>query len=455
MKLRDFLEKKIFMYDNQVIQDECCKITYGEFWNDAKMFSEKLRGERCCVIVCHSELNTAKALVSCFIAGVTAVPLSLRYGEKHCQKIIGFIEPTAIITDSDHRLEICRLSGNYVQPNEPPMLIMCTSGTTGTPKGVMLSESNIFANVKDIDLYFELNNQDVILISRPLYHCAVLTGEFLVSLINGVKIVFLSQAFNPKVLLKELEKEKITVLCGTPTLFSLLIKSSTRPVDSFLKKICVSGECMDFQTGRMLHQFFRNADIYHVYGLTEACPRVSWLPPNLFEQYPDSVGYPLPSVSLKVLDSSGEELLPNVPGMLWIKGDNVTKGYYKSPKQTNKVLNDGWLCTGDIAVIDENGLLYIQGRFDDMIIRGGMNIYPQEIEAVLKQDFRVADVMVYGYKSPIMGVQIGLQIVGDFNNINEVKRLCSKTLPEFQIPTKIEIVHEIQINGSGKKVRKL
>ena len=455
MSLCGFLEECILLNAEQIIRDGDYIVTYERFWEFAKSFSKKLCGERCCAIVCHSELNTAKALISCFIAGVTAVPLSLRYGEKYCRKIIGFIEPTAIVSDDNGELEVCRLSGNYIQPNENPMLIMCTSGTTGTPKGVMLNEKNISTNLMDIDSYFGLSKEDTILISRPLYHCAVLTGEFLVSLINGVKIIFSSQVFNPKTISRLLQTEKITVFGGTPTLFSLIMKGAKKPAHSFLKKICVSGECMDPQLGNLLCEYFEAAEIYHVYGLTEACPRVSWLPPKLFAQYPNSVGFPLPSVSVKIVGVSGEELPTNIPGMLWIKGENVTKGYYKSSTQTKKVLKNGWFCTGDMAVIDDNGLLYIQGRYDDMIIRGGMNIYPQEIEATLKQDSRVDDVLAYGCTTPQLGIQIGLKIVGRFSNTDEVKALCSKLLPKFQMPTKIEIVNEIQKNGSGKKVRKL
>lgn len=455
MKLWSYFKNKMLKYGNQFISDENHQLTYSKFITRSERFAKKLMGEQCCAILCNSELLAAMALMSCFIAKVTAVPLSFRYGEKHCQKILDFIEPTAMITDNNGELDVIRLSGNYKEPKSHPALIMCTSGTTGAPKGVMLSEKNILTNLKDIDSYFSLNTQDSILITRPMYHCAVLTGEFLVSLINGVKIVFSSQPFNPKSILEKLKLGRTTVFCGTPTLFSLLMKSSKSPIECSLKKLCVSGECLDVKTAALLLERFPDTEIFHVYGLTEACPRVSYLPPALFGEHPNSVGYPLPSVTLKIVASDGEQASPNEFGILWVHGDNVTEGYYNNLKQTKKVLRDGWLCTGDMAKIDENGLLFIKGRADEMMIRAGMNIYPQEIENVLQQDDRVNDVLVYGYTHPLLGVQIGLKIAGRFSNINEVKKLCVERLPEFQIPSKIEIVDQIQKNGSGKKVRKM
>ena len=130
------------------------------------------------------------ALLSCFAANTPAVPLSIKYGENHCKKIMDLIQPSCIITDTDGELQVVYLSyTDYKKMGPHPALIMCTSGTTGVPKGAMLSEKNIITNVKDIAEYFNIDNKDSILISRPLYHCAVLTGEFLVSLIKGVKIL--------------------------------------------------------------------------------------------------------------------------------------------------------------------------------------------------------------------------------------------------------------------------
>lgn len=175
---------------------------------------------------CASELNAGLALLACFAAGVTAIPLSERYGEVHCGRILSLTEPDYLLTDADGRIRAvpCAVPGGRASgaPDADPALIMCTSGTTGTPKGAMIGAENLLANLSDIDRYFDLRCTDRILIARPLYHCAVLTGEFLISLMRGTQIRFYSEAMNPAALAEEIVKEKITVLCGTPTLFSLL-----------------------------------------------------------------------------------------------------------------------------------------------------------------------------------------------------------------------------------------
>ena len=252
----------------------------------------------------------------------------------------------------------------------------------------------------------------------------------------------------------ELIKEYgITAFCGTPTLLSIMARFNRSNATETLRHICISGECMGAEIGQKIHASFPTCRIYHVYGLTEACPRVSYLPPEHFEEYPDCVGIPLKSVSIKIMNDHGDICRANEEGILYVKGDNVMLGYYREPEKTNKILKKGWLCTGDIAVINDAGFLKIKGRNDDLIIRSGMNIYPAEIENVLKQDPRVKEVLVYGFHNSF-GAQIGMNLVGDFSSAEEVKQLCMKVLPSFHVPTKIELVDELPKNGSGKVIRR-
>lgn len=455
MNLWNYIKQHLLVNPNQTVCEEQAKMSYEELVVFAEAFSYQIHGLKCCAIMCRSELAAAMALLGCFAGGVTAVPLSMKYGKIHCKNILEMIKPDAVITDINGELQVMNLSeAEYTAPNDHPALIMCTSGTTGTPKGVMLSEENVLTNIKDISAYLNIGSNDTILISRPLYHCAVLTGEFLVSLLKGVKICFYSKEFNPKVILDLISENQITVFCATPTLFNIMARFKRGRSNSSLKTICISGECMDSETGMRIAQAFPNADIYHVYGLTEASPRISYLPPYLFEHYPDSVGVPLDSVSLKILKSDGLVADINEAGVLWVKGGNIMLGYYNSPGQTSSKMKNGWLCTGDIAIVDENGLLKIKGRSDDLIIRAGMNIYPQEVEGVLKVDPRVCDVLVYKIDDPNIGVQIGLKISGDFSNVDEVKQLCIDVLPSFQVPSVIELIEKLPQNSSGKIIRR-
>lgn len=455
MNLWNYLKSKMQKNIYQEICEGDATMTYEDMIVFAEEFAKNLVGLKCCAIMCKSEMAASMILLSCFAAGVTAIPLSDRYGKLHSKKILDTISPEAVITDMDGKFHILRITdAEYKEPEIHPALIMCTSGTTGVPKGAMLTETNVLSNVIDIASYFNIDSNDTILIARPLYHCAVLTGEFLTGLIKGVKIRFYSGNFNPTLILKFLKEYRITAFCGTPTLLYMMARFKRSEDEYFLNHICISGECMSFETGKYIADAFANTDIYHIYGLTEACPRVSYLPPALFTEYCDCVGIPLQSVSLKVLLDDGSVAKGNEIGMLWVKGDNVMAGYYNNPEKTAEVLKDGWLCTGDLALINSKGLLKIKGRKDDLIIKAGMNIYPQEIEGSLKTDSRVKELYVYGYKDEKLGTQIVLNIVGDFSDVSEVKELCRMNLPTYQMPTKINLLDELSKNGSGKIIRR-
>ena len=438
----------------QTICEDNATMTFEEMLVFAESFAKKLKGIKCCAILCKSEMAASMALLSCFAAEVTALPLSQRYGELHCNKILDTINPDAVITDHCGELQILHIKDSaYNEPKEHPALIMCTSGTTGIPKGAMLTEANIITNVADIALYFGIDTADTILILRPLYHCAVLTGEFLTALVKGVKIRFYSGTFNPAFVLKLLKEYRITAFCATPTLLRMMARFNRNKEDS-VEHICISGECMSSDVGKQIAEAFPKAEIYHLYGLTEACPRVAYLPPSMFAQYADCVGIPLRSVSLKIVSPQGKPVDLNETGLLWVKGDNVMLGYYNDPQKTSEVIVDGWLCTGDLAMFNSAGLLKIKGRSDDLIIKAGMNIYPQEIENALRLDSRVYEVCVYGTNDERLGTQIVLDIVGDFVDVSEVKELCDSHLPLYQMPSRINLVNEIPKNGSGKIVRR-
>lgn len=455
MSLWEFISSKMSRNLKQTVGEKGAVLTYEELIVFAENFAKKIKNEKCCAIYCKSEIASAMALLSCFAANTPAVPLSIKYGENHCKKIIDLVQPSCIITDTNDELQVVYLSyTDYKKLDPHPALIMCTSGTTGVPKGAMLSEKNIIANIKDIAEYFKIDNKDSILISRPLYHCAVLTGEFLVSLIKGVRIVFHSEKFNPTELLSICEDQNITTIGGTPTLINLLSRFKRKYSDVNLRNIVISGECMSEPVAKNIAEVFPTSNIYHVYGLTEASPRVSYMPPEDFKDEPCSVGVPLNSVKIKILDKSGRTVRNGERGMLWIRGDNVMMGYYNSPKQTKKAIKNNWLCTGDIASITEKGWLKIHGRRDNLIIRAGMNIYPQEIEAELRKDSRTKDVLVYGEKDLDGNTKICMDISGDFGNKEDVYNLCKELLASFQLPTIINLMEELPKNGSGKIFRK-
>ena len=451
MKLWNEIRKCLIENEKQKVCEGKTDNTYGGLLAFAESCAGLIVKYKCVAVMCDSELMAAKAILTCFAAGVTALPIPTRYGSVYCERILSFVKPDAMITDRGGMPEIVPLKAGYEVTDADPALIMCTSGTTGEPKGVMLTEENVLTAVSDITAYFDIGGDDTILIPRPLYHCAVLTGEFLTAIFKGCRICFYSGALNPVAVPELVRLCGATVLCGTPTFWRLLISFMRRAGTMLpLGKIQVSGECLDCDTAYALADMFPAAKIYSVYGLTEASPRVSALPPELFPKRCDSVGLPLRSVEVKVIKSDGSEADYGEEAVLYVKGGNVMAGYYRNAEKTAEVLCGGWLCTGDIAVIYSDGLIAIKGRADDMIIKGGMNIYPREIEEALRADRRVDEVMAYSYTGKSGMTEIGIKISGRFGSVQEAARLCHTVLPPHEVPSRIEIVRTLEKNGFGK-----
>lgn len=454
MKLWTYIKDEALKNPSQTIQEDNSEITFEETVIFAEQFAKKIRGEKCCAVLCVSETAAAIGILTCVAAGVTAIPLPYRYGEKYFNRIINAVNPTCMITDLTGKLDVIFLpDSGYVFPEEKPAFIMFSSGTTGKPKGIMLSEKNIISNIKGISLYFNIKNDDSILISRPLFHCAVMVGEFFISLVKGVKIHFYSDNFNPFTYAELIKEKNITIFCGTPTMMRAFSRLRKKTTSLPLKNIAISGEYMSDETATKLKKAFPYANIYYVYGLTEASPRVAYLPPENFGKSTLSVGRPLKSVKIKILKEDGSLAKTNETGVLWVKGGNVMLGYFNDKKKTEETIKDGWLKTGDVAYIDERGFLNIKGRSDDMIIRAGMNIYPQAIEEILKTDLKVKDVFVYGVPDKNEGMKIAMKISGNFADEKEVREMCLSRLPSFEVPTIIEIVDEINKTGFGKIIR--
>jgi len=402
-------------------------ISYGELLKKTLALSNLIlsnthQGSRVVVLNSDSYFD-ALGVLGVLAAGCTVVPISLKYGEVNCCHILNKIEPDLMITNDQTLPEIVEKTireinikklpfaliedyenqenqEKHEKPKNDIAMIMSTSGTTGIPRGIMLSHENIVSNVRDIAAYFRLNEEDHILIARPLYHAAVMTGEFLHGLLSGSRITFYSEDFSPRRLLRFMEKIKCTTMCGTPTLFYHLGLHKKNLSLPDLNKIVVSGEGLLPQVAEKLLSSFPNTDFFNVYGLTEASPRVSYLEPKYFSSKVGSVGLPLRSVNIKIVDEDGKQLQAQEKGEIIVKGPNIMQGYWGDIEQTENVIKKSWLHTKDIGYFDEDGFLYVVGRKDHMIIRAGMNIYPQEIENTLLQDEAIKEIMAWGEPDP-------------------------------------------------------
>lgn len=453
MKLWEKLREKMLRYPQKTIKEGTASMTYEEL----VVFAEYCAGNFPKVpymgIFCESEMVTAIGILSCFAAGIPAIPLPRRYGKEPCLKIIERAEIPVLFTDHDTPYRLVKLytNGSKEVPKDVAAILF-TSGSTGIPKGAMLSDENLLANIESISAYFPICKEDKVLIARSLYHSSALTCDFLVSLWNGADIVFTSDNFYPLQILNLFREEHITVFGSTPTLLSALAAFSDRfPND--IRLLSVSGECMAEGAAKKIRSGFPRAEIYCGYGLTEASPRVAYLPSGWFDCNPTATGIAIRNVRYRLVDENGEEIrTPNLLGELVVHGENVMLGYLDDPIHTREKLKDGWLYTGDLARIDEDGILYVIGRKDGMIIRGGVNIYPAEIENALFADPRVEDVLVYGY-SEDHRQEIGLQICGRFETEADVATLCRQLLPLYQQPSRIELLDHLNRGITGKKRR--
>ena len=457
--LWEYLKKRMLAHPGSTVCDGQEAWSFPALADDAEKRARILPAGKI-GLDCARELHTAQGLLACLAAGATAVPLSSRYGAEHCRKIVEGIGLTAFLTDRGPDGSLRLEYRGEPQPEREDLsdvaLIMCTSGTTGSPKGAMITDTGLLVNLRDIERYFRIGEGDRLLIVRPLYHCAVLTGEFLISLATGADIVFYDGAFNPLRIGEQIGGRGITVLCGTPTLFCHLCALAgrlSRPLG--LRCAAVSGECMTPAVAQAMRKALPAAAIYNVYGLTEASPRVCALPPERFDEKPTSVGRPLASLEVRVADEAGAPVPAGQAGELLVRGPSLMKGYYGQPEQTARVMRDGWLHTGDIAAIDEEGLVAIHARRDNLIIRAGMNIYPQEIENALQQDGLVREVLAYGVQQSGGGQRIAVKAVLSDPAAGKADFLavCRRRLSPYQMPDMVELTDRLQRNGSGKLIR--
>ena len=455
MKLWKQLRERMLRYPEHTVKEGTASMTYEELVIFVETCAERFPRVPYMGIFCESEMASAIGILACFAAGIPVIPLPRRYGKDACLKIIERAQIPTLFTDNGSSFRLVNFpSGKAKRIPEEVAAILFTSGSTGTPKGAMLTDDNLLSDISGVCDYFPICDRDTVLIARTLYHSSALTCDLLVSLWKGADIVFASGQFQPLQILKLLQEENVTVFGSTPSLLATLAAFSHRFTNE-VRLLSISGECMNEGAASKIRNGFPDAEIYCGYGLTEASPRVAYLPADLFDVHPTATGIPIRGVRCSLVDENGKEITaPNLFGELIVQGKNVMLGYFDDAKLTRTKKKNDWLYTGDIARIDEKGVLYVVGRKDGMIIRGGMNVYPAEIENALSADPRVTEVLAYGYsENNTQG--IGLQICGKFETTSEVAALCKELLPAHQMPSKIELLDHLEHGVTGKKKRRV
>ncbi len=332
-----------------------------------------------------------------------------------------------------------------------------TSGTTGFPKGVMLSHHNILNNGYSVTECMKYSSEDRLLVPVPLFHCFGCVFAVCGTISHGATMVF-TEDFDPLLVLASIHKEKCTALYGVPTMF---IAELNHPMfDMFdltsLRTGIMAGSLCPIETMKQVMTKMHAKDLIIVYGLTEASPGITATRAhNSAEVRATTVGFELPNVEVKIVNpDTGETCAPGVQGEICCKGYNVMKGYYNKPEATQKAIDsEGWLHSGDLAVKTEDGFYKITGRIKDMIIRGGENIYPREIENFLYDMAEVESVEVAGIASPKYGEEVAA-----FIKVKEGKKLteadvtdyCMGKIARFKTPRYIFFVKEFPMTASGK-----
>ncbi|MFC0596158.1 long-chain fatty acid--CoA ligase [Thermus composti] len=341
-------------------------------------------------------------------------------------------------------------------------LLQYTGGTTGLSKGAMLTHKNLVANVLQIDAWDptsrELLGKGVMLGALPFFHVYGMTVAMNYGLFSGYKIVLLPR---PEIgpIVEAIEKHGVTHFPGVPTLyvaFNNFPGIEKRNVKSI--RICLSGAApLPVEVAKRFEEI-TGARLIEGYGLSEASP-VTHCNPVEGVVKKGSIGMPLPSVEAKVVDEEGKEVPIGEVGELIVKGPNVMKGYWNRPEETQKALKDGWLYTGDMAKMDEDGYFYIVDRKKDMIIAGGYNIYPREVEEVLYQHPAVQEAAVVGVPDPYRGETVAAFIVlkpeyrGKVTE-KDIEAFCRQNLAAYKVPRIIQFRESLPKSSVGKILRR-
>ena len=332
-----------------------------------------------------------------------------------------------------------------------------TSGTTGFPKGVMLTHHNIVNNGFNIGECMKFTEKDRLCIPVPFFHCFGCVLGVMACVTHGSTMVPV-ETFQPEAVLKAIEAEKCTAVHGVPTMFIAELehpKFHTYNLKSLRTGIMAGSPCPIEVMKRVIRDM--NADqITIAYGQTESSPVITQTrTDDPIELRVATVGRALPDVEVKIVDiETGEALPPGKQGELCTRGYLVMKGYYKMPEETARAIDsEKWLHTGDLAVMDENGYCKITGRIKNMIIRGGENIYPREIEEFLYSHPKVSDIQVYGVPDRKYGEQVMAAIKlkeGVQCTEEEIKEFCRGRIANYKIPAYIKFVDEYPMTASGK-----
>ena len=357
------------------------------------------------------------------------------------EELLASVEPSRDVVDRD--------------PGDTAV-ILYTSGTTGTPKGAELTHENLKTNCEITRDMFGIGDDAVTLGALPLFHSFGQTCGMNATLAAGGTLTLIPR-FDPEKALEIIQRDKVNLFQGVPTMYSAILHLEGHDkFDTATLETCVSGgSAMPVELMRGFEAAF-DCKILEGYGLSESSPVASFNRPDR-ERKPGSIGIPIEGVEMKVVDDDGNDVAQGEVGEIVIRGHNVMKGYWNKPDETRDTLVDGWLYTGDMAKIDEDGYFFIVDRKKDLIIRGGYNVYPREIEEVLYEHPAVREAAVVGVKDDKLGEEVGAAVSlkdGESVSAQELRDFVKEQVAAYKYPRQVWFVDDLPKGPTGKILKR-
>lgn len=463
--------------------DSELRLTYSDLQRRVERFAGWLScngmkpGERVCVVL-ESSWQYVVALYGALRAGGIAVPLN---SAAKAGELAGWVAHSGarwVAGDPDARecaalrrelpdtvrwVEVAAaISGDGIRRSDDSRSVGCddaacihyTSGTTGAPKGVLLSHGNLASNAEAIASYLDLDENSSIVSVLPFYYAygsSVLHSHIL----RGGKLVIERGFTFPHVTMQKIASERATGFAGVPSTFALLLARVNVAEHEFgsLRYLTQAGGAMSPALTLRVRAAFPAQRLFVMYGQTEATSRISYLPPHLLERKIGSVGTPIQGVEWQIRSEEGDVCPAGRSGTLWVRGPNVMMGYWRNPEASAAVLRDGWLCTGDVGKLDDDGFLYLEGRRNDIIKVGAHRIHPQDIEHVVGELDGVEEAAAVGMDDELLGEVVKVCVVlrpGAALTEQQIRRHCLEKLPGYKVPKLVEFVTALPRTASGK-----
>jgi len=379
--------------------------------------------------------------------GVSADVLSKELG------VIVFVINDALLAEI---AKAPKVDFDFVTDENDISTFLYTSGTTGVPKAAMLTHKNLLSNTRQCTIGVGTKPEDIFMCVLPMFHVFAFTACQLMPLFLGATVDIV-ELFTPKVVINNLLERNISIFMGVPAMYMVLIEAGKNNISFPKLRLAVSGGAalpveVYHQAKSTIH-----LPIIEGYGLTESSPGAAFNPYDGVQK-PGSIGLPLIDMETRIAGPNDEELPVGEVGELLLRGPNVMLGYYKRPEDTATALKNGWLHTGDLAKVDEEGYIYIVDRIKDMVIVSGLNVYPREIEEVLHQHDKIKDVAVIGVADRLRGETVVAYVIlkdGETADQKEILGWLETRLAVYKRPKRVVFMDELPRNNTGKILKRV